>query len=90
MNAKYKFEKMPDGRLVATSLEKRPDKLFGALEYIKGELTEEKLATAKAKVIDDVCNHIREVAEDFFIIRNNDGVTSVGFKYAIYEDSQKN
>ena len=90
MKAKYKIEEMPDGRLVATSLEKKPGQLFGTVEFIEGELTEEKLANAKAKVIDDVCKMIRDYAENFFIIKNNDGVTSVGFKYLVYEDISKN
>ena len=77
--------------MVLNKPDNRPQgRLCGTVEYIEGELTEEKLANAKAKVIEDICNYIKEIPEDFFIIKTNDGTTSVGFKCFLYEDISKN
>ena len=64
--------------------------MYGAIVKIKGEATAEKIAEAKAALVDKVCAMIREIAnthDDFFIIHDRsdfpmptDCTVSVGHK----------
>lgn len=64
--------------------------MYGAIVKIKGEATAEKIAEAKAALVDKVCAMIREIAntrDDFFIIHDSsdfpmptDCTVSVGHK----------
>ncbi len=62
--------------------------MYGTFVKVNGEVTDEKLAKAKAMAVDEVCRIIREIAnerEDFFIIKptmNGDGIT-VGHKFLL-------
>jgi hypothetical protein len=81
---KLVFTKNSDGNLVAEPMYKPQGTMFGALAYIKGEATEEKLAKAKEIVVDEVCEIIRKIArerDDFFIIKSFEEKTSVGHKF---------
>lgn len=68
---------------------------FGTYAVIKGEATEDKIAEAKEKIVENVCRIIRDVAkkaEDCFIIKSNDdnsefensrGITTVAYKFIL-------
>ena len=80
------FRKMSDGSIQVESVIEVPGTQYGTLAWIKGEVTEEKIAKAKEMVVEDVCKTIREVAndvDDFFIIKTTDGKASVGHKFVL-------
>ena len=80
------FKVMSDGRIVASSVNKSPGTQYGTYAMITGEVTEEKIAKAKEVVVDDVCRIIREIAnerDDFFIVKEINGVTSVAHKFIL-------
>lgn len=59
---------------------------YGTYETIEGEVTEEALSVAKAKVVENVCEAIRCIAEerdDFFMVRKVDEITSVANKFVL-------
>lgn len=74
------FKEMSDGTVCVESARKSNGTLYGDYVVIDGEITEEKLARAKAEIIESACNNLRAIAErreDFFIIKPN----SVGYKF---------
>ena len=75
-----------DGRIFVSTPPRIPGSQFGALVMVEGEVTDEKLAKAKEKLVDEVCRVIREIAnekEEFFIINEYGGTTSVGHKFLL-------
>lgn len=78
------FKEMSDGTIKVSPLHRIPGTQYGTYATISGFPTDEKIARAKELVVDDVCRIIREVAnerDDFFIIKELDGITSVGHKF---------
>ena len=77
---------MSDGRILIEPVSRPKGTQYGTYTTIKGEVTDEKFATAKNMVVDDICRMIREIAsdrEDFFIIKPTmDGsAVTVGHKF---------
>ena len=82
----FVVKEMSDGRILFSPVKKAPGTQYGTYEVIYGEVTKEKLAEAKAKVVDDVCRMIRKIAEerdDFFIVKRTeeDCSTTVAHKF---------
>ena len=76
---------MSDGRILVENIG-RSGSMYGHYETINGEVTDEKLAKAKAMVVDEVCKIIREIAndrDDFFIINPTDDGATVGCKFLL-------
>lgn len=69
------FRTMSDGTFQVEDRRNRvPGTQYGTYVLIEGEITEEKMAKAKAMLVDEVCDIIREIAsksKDFFIINDN-------------------
>ena len=77
------FRQMSDGTLTV-SLVNPNGSLYGDYILLKGEVTEEELAKTKELLVDQMCDVIRKAAkekEEFFIIKEVDGGTSVGWKF---------
>ena len=81
------FRDTPDSAIEVRPLAKSTrGTQYGTLAFINGEVTEEKVNTAKKMVVDDVCSIIREIADkcdDFFIVKEIGGNTSVACKFVL-------
>ena len=65
---------------------KPKEEMYGDYVIIDGELTEEKLAKAKEEVLESVFDFLKKELKDkneFFIVKDVNGTTSVGFKCII-------
>ena len=88
------IKEMSDGRILVEPSNPVRGYIGGAYLMTKGNASEEEIARMKEKVVEDMCNEIREIAkerEDFFIIKTGPRfpglddviVTTVGAKYIL-------
>jgi hypothetical protein len=80
------IKEMSDGRILVSVPPRMPGSQYGTFAKINGEVTDEKIAKAKEMVVEDICRIIREVAkdrDDFFIIKEFNGTTSVAHKFLL-------
>lgn len=81
-----RYKTMSDGRILVEPLESFTGTQYGTFAKITGEATDEKLAEAKKMVVEDVCRIIRDIAnenDEFFIIKELNGITTVGHKFVL-------
>ena len=80
------FKEMSDGTVCVESVNKPTGTLYGDYVMIDGLATEEKISNAKEALVANICDMIRKIAnarDDFFIIKEMDGCTTVAHKFIL-------
>ena len=80
------FKEMSNGTICVEPINKPIGTQFGDYVIVEGTATEEKIANAKEALVANICDMIRNIAnarDDFFIIKEIDGCTSIAHKFIL-------